>query len=167
MLIDKIRKKCLDQFIQLDPSNHVYMTELESQLFKFCGQPQNMLQVQIYYRKYVQLIYNLKRYYSEITSKYSPSELIFINNSQDLNPKIKQELEETKVQNQKYKDIVNLKMDKEEKEEEEIPSSSYLRCAKCQNTKNISTVLRQLRSADEPATAFMTCNQCGHHWKMG
>jgi transcription elongation factor S-II len=37
-------------------------------------------------------------------------------------------------------------------------------CRKCK--KNIcSYIEKQVRSADEPMTAFITCNNCNHNWK--
>jgi len=46
---------------------------------------------------------------------------------------------------------------------ESIPDGS-VRCRKCGSKKTTWTT-KQLRSADEPATAFFTCFGCGRHWK--
>ena len=39
------------------------------------------------------------------------------------------------------------------------------RCRKCGGT-NISFYSRQTRSADEGATIFLTCEECGHKWRI-
>jgi hypothetical protein len=41
-------------------------------------------------------------------------------------------------------------------------------CHKCKGTRT-SSVSRQTRSSDEPATVFITCQNtdCGHRWRIG
>lgn len=46
---------------------------------------------------------------------------------------------------------------------ESIPDGS-VRCRKC-GSKKTTWTSKQLRSADEPATAFFTCFACGRHWR--
>lgn len=40
-----------------------------------------------------------------------------------------------------------------------------LKCGKCKSTKTDYTTM-QTRSADEPATVFASCRNCGHRWKF-
>ena len=42
-------------------------------------------------------------------------------------------------------------------------TDAMYRCSRCKST-DISVVMRQVRSADEGASAFFTCNSCGHKW---
>ncbi|XP_063967933.1 transcription elongation factor S-II-like [Lytechinus pictus] len=43
--------------------------------------------------------------------------------------------------------------------------SNLLKCGKCQK-KNCTYNQMQTRSADEPMTTFVFCNDCGHRWKF-
>lgn len=43
-------------------------------------------------------------------------------------------------------------------------SDGIFKCAKC-NKRKTTYYSRQLRSADEPMTNFITCLNCGHRWK--
>ncbi|VDP16863.1 unnamed protein product [Schistosoma margrebowiei] len=42
--------------------------------------------------------------------------------------------------------------------------TDLLRCGKCKQTKCTYNQV-QTRSADEPMTTFVYCNNCGHRWK--
>jgi len=43
-------------------------------------------------------------------------------------------------------------------------STSLFTCKKC-GSKKCTYYELQIRSADEPATIFITCLECGKHWK--
>lgn len=43
-------------------------------------------------------------------------------------------------------------------------SDGIFKCSKC-NKRKTTYYSRQLRSADEPMTNFITCLNCGHKWK--
>ncbi|CAH8615192.1 unnamed protein product [Heterobilharzia americana] len=43
--------------------------------------------------------------------------------------------------------------------------TDLLRCGKCKQTKCTYNQV-QTRSADEPMTTFVYCNNCGHRWKF-
>ncbi|VDP25875.1 unnamed protein product [Echinostoma caproni] len=43
--------------------------------------------------------------------------------------------------------------------------TDLLRCGKCKQTKCTYNQV-QTRSADEPMTTFVFCNNCGHRWKV-
>ena len=159
-----IRTNCLSELVKLDVARKSYFVELEARIFEISGKPQTTQQSFAYYRKYIQLIYNLKRWKDYLISNFSPSELIFLD-SEQLNPNVKKEMDESKVQNEKYKRIQNLQLGPEQEEEED----GSLRCPKCKNAKNISVMPRQIRSADEPMSLFITCNNkvCRHRWRIG
>ena len=44
-------------------------------------------------------------------------------------------------------------------------AESVIHCRKCASA-NLNFVQVQTRSADEPMTCFLTCNACGHRWRM-
>ena len=48
---------------------------------------------------------------------------------------------------------------------EQTQVESVLHCRRCASS-NLNFVQLQLRSADEPMTCFLTCNACGHRWRM-
>jgi transcription elongation factor S-II len=48
--------------------------------------------------------------------------------------------------------------------QEEVSDSVY-KCSKCQS-KNVTTLTKRVRSADEPDTDFNTCNNCGKKWSI-
>lgn len=163
--VENIRKECLKQFNKLSPSHTPYFTELEGRMYDWAGKPPTSLQITgLYYRKYIQLYYNLRQYCSYLTDRYTPSELICLGEMQ-LNPRVKQERDHNEEQNRLYKQILAKGIEDEDDDEEDDGSGN--RCGKCKNTKGISLVLRQLRSGDEPSSAFFTCGRCGFAWRVG
>lgn len=48
---------------------------------------------------------------------------------------------------------------------ERTQTESVIHCRKCASG-NLNFVQVQTRSADEPMTCFLTCNACGHRWRM-
>jgi len=44
-------------------------------------------------------------------------------------------------------------------------STDMFTCKKCKS-KRTTYYEAQIRSADEPATIFITCIDCGKHWKQ-
>ena len=48
---------------------------------------------------------------------------------------------------------------------ERTQTESVLHCRRC-SSANLNFVQVQTRSADEPMTCFLTCNACGHRWRM-
>ena len=73
-----------------------------------------------------------------------------------------QEFDETK-----WKDLIEKKIKRDEsKFNVNIESSTSLfTCKKC-GSKKCTYYELQIRSADEPATIFITCLDCGKHWKV-
>lgn len=160
-----IRTECLKQFTRISPECFNYFNELEGRMYDWAGKPQTPLQIKgMYFRKYIQLYYNLCKYHSHLTTRYTPSELICLGEI-DLNPSVKQEREHYEKQHRLYKQILAKGIEDDDDDTEDDGSGN--RCRKCKNTKGISIILRQLRSADEPASAFFTCGKCGFQWRIG
>ena len=170
-----VRKKCVEAFVlnvnhknDVPFDNNAYLTELESQLFQLMGNPQRPNQLFGYHRKFVQLLYNLKRF-PELMNRYTPSELVFLE-SNELNPEVKVELANMKEQNENYKKIQNLQItgtdDDDGGDKDEKDQMHFVICRKCRG-QDICSITRQLRSADEPASVFHSCNKCGYHWREG
>jgi transcription elongation factor S-II len=67
----------------------------------------------------------------------------------------------------KWKELIDKKMKRDDsKFNAKIESSTSLfTCKKC-NSKKCTYYELQIRSADEPATLFITCLDCGKHWKI-
>ena len=68
---------------------------------------------------------------------------------------------------EKWNDFINKNREKEEVlfEHKAYTVSTQYKCRKCKE-RNVSIEMFQTRSADEPMTAFITCNNCGYHWKQ-
>jgi DNA-directed RNA polymerase subunit M/transcription elongation factor TFIIS len=165
--VDTVRAACLKQFVALDPQHLNYFTELEHQIFDICGKPQSYSHIMsFYYRKYIQLYYNLQRYWSLLTQQYTPSELIHMGEVK-LNPQVKQEREHNAQQQLLYKQILSKGIEDEDDDKDTDSAGEGNKCGKCKNTKNISITLRQLRSADEQMTIFYKCNKCTNEWRVG
>ena len=163
--VSSVRCQCLRELEHLVPGQTTYLQELESRMFDLSGRPttyQHLLSA--YYRKFIQLVYNLREVGADLLRRYTPSELVHLSEA-DLNPRVKAEREYMAEQHRLYKKILAEGIDMEGDEDEATASTT--KCSKCHATKNISINLRQLRSADEPMSVFYTCNKCGHHWRVG
>jgi transcription elongation factor S-II len=68
---------------------------------------------------------------------------------------------------EKWKDLLDQKMKRDiAKYDKKIEASTDMfTCKKC-HSKKCTYYELQTRSADEPATIFVTCLDCGKHWKM-
>lgn len=66
----------------------------------------------------------------------------------------------------KWVQMIELKQqrDKNKYENTQKVESRFI-CGKCKS-RNCSWVCQQTRSADEPMTTFVSCNNCGKHWKI-
>ena len=169
-----VRQQCRDELSRLYPSKPEYFRELEGRIFDISGRPQSIQQMLLfYYRKYVQLSFNLKQYASNLTARYTPSELVHLGEN-ELNSRVRQERDHNQEQHRLYKHILssgNVGDGQDEEDDEGCAEGN--RCPKCKNTKNISINLRQLRGGDEPMSVFYTCNnvfeglKCGKRWRRG
>jgi transcription elongation factor S-II len=68
---------------------------------------------------------------------------------------------------EKWKELLDQKMKRDiAKYDKKIEASTDMfTCKKC-HSKKCTYYELQTRSADEPATIFVTCLDCGKHWKM-
>lgn len=63
----------------------------------------------------------------------------------------------------RHEAYVNMLQEKQNAVEQK--TESVIHCRKCESA-NLNFCQVQLRSADEPMTVFLTCNACGHRWRM-
>jgi len=63
---------------------------------------------------------------------------------------------------EKYNKIMKKKTIEQDKIDNQATSNVY-ECKKCKNRK-CSVTQRQTRAADEPATTFVKCIECGYEW---
>ena len=168
-----IRTKCYEQLTALNPEKSRYFKELEARIFSISGQPANFQQmITAYYRKYAQLYFNLKLFCDELTSRYKPSELVFLSEV-DLNRNVKAERDHNIEQNRVYKKILAQGIDLEDGEEDDADdgaddgAGNKCRNPECKNTKKFIIIPRQLRSGDEPMSLFFTCSKCAFQWRVG
>ena len=87
------------------------------------------------------------------TGEITPQEIAFLTH-QELNPGRWKELIERKMKRDESKFNTNIQA-----------STDMFTCKKCKSKKCTYYEL-QTRSADEPATIFITCLDCGKHWKI-
>mgnify|MGYP003346851873 CR=1 FL=1 len=52
----------------------------------------------------------------------------------------------------------------QKRQEKQVVAEGDLQCGKC-NSKRIHRIEKQTRSADESATVFCCCSECGSRWK--
>ena len=164
-----IRTKCYEQLNAICPEKSRYFKELEARIYNISGQPQNYQQILCaYYRKYAQLYYNLKLFCDELTTRFRPSELVYLSEV-DLNKNVKREREHNLEQHRLYKKILEQGVDMDEEEDEIHTDESYVTncCMKCKNSKNLTIIPRQLRGGDEAMSLLITCNKCGNNWRVG
>ena len=76
-------------------------------------------------------------------------------------------LETYKIYPEKWNHIIDDIHKKEEavKNNKNISTTDQFKCGKCKK-RECSYYELQIRSADESATLFITCLNCGAHWKQ-
>ena len=116
---------------------------------------ENMAFVQLYTDRLRSIYINLKNI--ELvrliqTEEVTPQALAFMTH-QELNPGHWKELIDQKIKRDASKFSVNIEA-----------STDMFTCKKCKS-KRCTYYELQTRSADEPATIFVTCIDCGKHWK--
>lgn len=70
----------------------------------------------------------------------------------------------TELNPDKYNKIIKKRMKEEDKINNQAASTVYT-CKKCKKNK-CQVTQRQTRSADEPATTFVTCIECGYQFSF-
>jgi DNA-directed RNA polymerase subunit M/transcription elongation factor TFIIS len=161
MSVASIRKGCARQLADLDPKAEGYLKALEKHIYHYAGSPVTVGAIrQSYYKKYVQLLHNLRKNLAYLVANYKPSELILLDDDR-LDPNIRDIKGDHQRQLVEYKNILT----GVDEDEGDVNDGTGLCCSKCKGTR-ISVILRQLRSADEPMCAKCTCLKCGKKWKM-
>jgi DNA-directed RNA polymerase subunit M/transcription elongation factor TFIIS len=74
----------------------------------------------------------------------------------------------TNVHPERWRHEVEMKMRRDEyvSNAKRMAMTDQFRCAKCKK-RECSFMELQMRSCDEPATLFINCLSCGHHWRLG
>jgi len=157
---ENIRKKFKEQIVSDDNC-----TNMEKSIFNYtikeCNSKkiikkwENPLFVQIYTDKLRSVFMNLtQEIRTQIESgEIVPQEIAFMTH-QELNPGRWKELIDRKIKRDASKFSTNIQA-----------STDMFTCKKCKSKKCTYYEL-QTRSADEPATIFITCLDCGKHWKI-
>lgn len=158
---DKIRKK-LD--IVLD-SNGDFSTNLEKGIYNYAIAEANIRKIvkkwenpwflQIYTDRLRSIYLNLKNpeILKMIKSKELLPQVFAFMTHQEMNPARWKELIEKKS-----------KIDESKFNTKLVSNTDMFTCSKCKS-KNCSYYTMQTRSADEPETIFVTCLDCGKHWR--
>jgi DNA-directed RNA polymerase subunit M/transcription elongation factor TFIIS len=157
---ENIRQKFNQQIETFD-----YCINMEKSIFNYtikeCNSKkiikkwENPLFVNLYIDKLRSVFMNLTpEIKSQIeTGEITPQEIAFLTH-QELNPGRWKELIERKMKRDESKFNTNIQA-----------STDMFTCKKCKSKKCTYYEL-QTRSADEPATIFITCLDCGKHWKI-
>lgn len=117
--------------------------------------------VMIYINKFRSLFLNI----SSESSSYNEKFLETINSGEIKSKKVGF-LTHQEMNPGMWKDLIEKKMkiDKNKYETNKEGASSEFKCRKCKKRETTYYQV-QTRSADEPMTTFVTCLNCGNHWK--
>ena len=98
--------------------------------------------------------------------KTSP-ELLTLLNSEELNPKTLAFMTHQEMNPAHWKEMIDAKVKRDaNKFSTEVQAmTDMFTCKKCKS-KRCTYYELQTRSADEPSTIFITCLDCGKHWKQ-
>lgn len=89
-----------------------------------------------------------------------------INNKNKLKPHEFAFMTHHEMDPERWSDLLSKKAKRDEKKYERTQKvSSEFTCRKCKS-KDCSYYQMQTRSADEPMTTFITCENCGNRWKF-
>jgi transcription elongation factor S-II len=116
---------------------------------------ENPFFVQLYVDRLRSIYMNLKNphFLEQIRSEEIQPQTIAFMTHQEMNPKRWSKLIQLKILRDKSKFTTNIEA-----------LTDMFTCKKCKSKKCTYYEL-QTRSADEPATIFVTCLDCGKHWK--
>ena len=147
---DKNRKRA----INLEIGIYNYAIK-EAKIKKIVKSWQNLAFCQLYIDRLRSVYFNMKPPIVDqiINGELKSHEVAFLTH---------QEFDESK-----WKELIEKKMKRDDsKFNVNIESSTNLfTCKKC-GSKKCTYYELQIRSADEPATIFITCLDCGKHWKI-
>lgn len=145
--------------------NHGLSTAIESSIFEFTliyilkHNYSHDLLYPVYEDKLNDIILNLDKSYLENTTLidqlkfgFMHPENIAFHSPDELHPK-------------QWKEIID-KLDKAALTEKNLATTDFYTCSKCKSRKS-RVYEQQMRSADEPATKFITCVVCYHSFRIG
>lgn len=161
---DKFRKNIRTQFSKILEDEKL-ATNLEKGVFNYSIKEANIKKivkkwentqfVQIYLDRLRTIYSNLKNENILLSIKKKeilPQQFAFMTH-QEMNPEHWKELIERKIKRDSFKFTNNIEA-----------STDMFTCRKCKS-KRCTYYEMQTRSADEPTTVFVTCLDCGKHWK--
>ena len=159
---ENIRKKlnnilnCADPNIPINLEKGIFNYAIkEASNRKIVKKWENRAFTQIYIDKLRTIYMNLKNpdLLQQIKNAEITSQSVAFMTHQELNPAIWKTLIDQKIKRDASKFTTNIQA-----------STDMFTCKKCKSNKCTYYEL-QTRSADEPATIFVTCLDCGKHWK--
>ena len=155
---EDLRTKYITKFNSL--LDNSIATQIEESIHNFSNEYANCNETlyildEIYETKAIEIENLLKD--KEITFK----ELLM---NETLKPSMVAYLSPEKLNPDKYNQIIKKKNTEEHNKNNQYTSTVYT-CKKCKN-KKCQVVQRQTRSADEPATTFVTCMECGYEFSF-
>jgi transcription elongation factor S-II len=155
-IVEKIKTILIDEKISINLEKGIFNYAIkEATNHKIIKKWENPNFVQIYVVRLRSIFINLKN--QELlqqvkTGEITPQTLAFMTH-QEMNPKIWKKLIDEKIKKDANKFTNNTQA-----------STDMFTCKKCKGKKCTYYEL-QTRSADEPATIFVTCLDCGKNWK--
>ena len=157
---ENIRKK-----LNVPLNNEIHSINLEKGIYNFAIKEANQRKiikkwenphfVQLYVDRLRSIYINLKSadLLEQIKNREIKPENVAFMTHQELNPDHWKEYIERKIKRDSSKYTTNIEA-----------STDMFTCKKCKSKKCTYYEL-QTRSADEPTTVFITCLDCGKHWK--
>ena len=89
--------------------------------------------------------------------------IIDLINENEIEPSSLATMKPHEINPDKYKHIIEKKTYEHKKKKQK--GASIFSCKKCKQS-NCDVTQKQTRSADEPATTFVTCLECGHNFRF-
>ena len=169
--LDPIRNKCCLLF-EKELEDEQLSRNIEKYIFnsilKACKE-------KMIYRSWKNIIFR-NLYLSKIRSIYSNiKEECYVNNVSFKSKILQKEIEPEKIPElsaydicpENWRDIIELKTKRDKLKYDLKPEAmtDMFKCRKC-SSRSCSYYEMQTRSADEPMTQFITCLDCGNHWRQ-
>jgi len=92
-------------------------------------------------------------------------ELVVRYKSGDITPEQWESMTHQEMKPERWLSLIEKRAKREMQSDETQASTDMFTCKKCKS-KKCSYYELQTRSADEPSTIFITCLDCGKHWKQ-
>jgi len=156
-IVDKLNRLIDDESKCINMEKGIYNSCIkEGKIRKIINKWENKQFETLYVSKLWSVLSNLKN--SELIQQIKNNEILPQNvafmTHQEMNPKQWKDMIERKIRRDESKYSTNLEA-----------STDMFTCRKCKSKKCTYYEL-QTRSADEPATIFVSCLNCGKNWKM-